>query len=184
MPKPKSPPQSQEDRSKYLSYLLRHKPEKANLTLDREGWVLISELTKNTDFTSPELHAIAKADSKGRYSIEGWPEKIRANQGHSTEDVKLTFKSAVPPVTLYHGTVDGVLETILKEGLKPMKRHHVHLSAELTTAEQVGGRRRGGTIVLQIDAKQMLADGLEFFLSDNGVWLVSAVPAKYIKDYT
>lgn len=173
-------PASQAERSKYLSYILRHKPEKAKLTLDREGWVLLSELTKNTDFTHAELHAIVKADEKGRYSIDGWPEKIRANQGHSTSEVSLNFTVAVPPVHLYHGTVNGIVPTILKEGLKPMTRHHVHLSAEIGTARNVGGRRKGVVEILQVDCKTMLADGHKFFLSDNGVWLVPAVPAKYL----
>lgn len=175
-----------QERSKYLSYLLRHKPEAAKLTLDKEGWCELSELLANTDFTFEELCQIVDTDSKGRYSFDQpsissiHAKKIRANQGHSTDKVRLTFNRAVPPVVLFHGTTDEAFETIAKQGLKPMSRHHVHLTDDLETATAVGGRRKRDTVVLRVDAKQMLADGIEFFRSENGVWLVSAVDAKYI----
>jgi putative RNA 2'-phosphotransferase len=60
------------------------------------------------------------------------------------------------------------------------KRHHVHLSADMTTAQKVGGRR-GDAVILKIDAAAMHRDGLAFFISTNGVWLSDAVPAKYIE---
>lgn len=177
-------PQSQDERSKYLSYLLRHKPEAAKLTLNKQGWCSLEQLTSNTDFGFAEICQIVAADSKGRYSFDDEnPHRataIRANQGHSTNHVRITFDKAVPPTVLYHGTTDAAFETIVKEGLKPMSRHHVHLTDDLDTAKDVGGRRKRDLVVLRIDAKQMLADGVEFFRSDNGVWLVSAVDAKYI----
>lgn len=180
---------SKAERSKYLSYLLRHKPEAVGLTLDREGWCSILELLEKTDFTYDELVDIVTTDEKQRYEFA--PElgsvtalryeAIRASQGHSTSQVRMTFKTAVPPTVLYHGTVDTTQDVILKQGLKPMNRHHVHLSADLNTAETVGGRRKGGTVVFEVDAKSMVADGIKFFISENGVWLVDAVAPKYLK---
>lgn len=187
---------SPENRSKYLSYLLRHKPEVAHLTLDKEGWCSIAQLIANTDFTVEELETIVVEDAKQRYTIRYWvmggeglpetrePMAIRANQGHSTGDVELSFKVAVPPVALYHGADDRALDEIMKHGLMPMKRHHVHLSADVETATAVGGRRKNGYSVLIIDAKRMLADGHKFYISDNGVWLSNHVPPQYIKELT
>lgn len=170
------------EKSKWLSYVLRHKPEAAGLTLDKEGWVdidlLLSKAVKPM-ISREELDQIVKEDSKGRYSI--LENRIRANQGHSTDQAKLSFKKAVPPVVLFHGADTKALAAIRKEGLLPMSRHYVHLSHDLATATQVGGRRKSFTI-LEIDAKQMLADGHEFFLSDNGVWLVPTVAPKYLKE--
>lgn len=166
------------ERSKKLSFLLRHKPEAASLTLDKEGWCEVSQLVANTDFTVTELESIVAQDSKGRYAMRDG--RIRANQGHSTDEVKMTFTKKVPPTVLYHGTPNGKVPVIMKEGLKPMKRHHVHLSQDTETASVVG-KRRGEFTVLTVDAKQMLADGYEFFLSENNVWLVDAVPPKYLK---
>lgn len=164
------------EKSKYLSYLLRHKPEAANLDLDKEGWCAVGQILTNTNITLDELKTIVAEDSKGRYSFTGEHGFVRANQGHSTKGVKLTFAKAVPPAVLYHGTYDTVVETILNEGLKPMSRHHVHLTDDIETARSVGGRRRKGVTIFKIDAKRMLADGVQFFRSENDVWLVDAVP--------
>lgn len=176
-----------QEKSKYLSYLLRHKPEAAKLTLDKEGWCELKQLLANTDLKLDEIEEIVRTDSKSRYSFQHWemngsrePTHIRANQGHSTSQVRLTFNKAVPPVVLYHGTSEAAYYDIVKTGLKPMSRHHVHLTDDLDTAKTVGGRRKRGLVILKIDAKQMLADGVQFFRSENGVWLVDAVPAKYI----
>ena len=172
------------ERSKYLSYLLRHKPEAANLTLDKQGWCLIDQLLANTDFTEEELSSIVFNDTKSRYAFDAFATSIRANQGHSTTEVKITFKKAVPPVILYHGTHAGAVDSILKVGLQPMRRHHVHLSADLDTAKAVGGRRKGGTVIFEVDAKTMLVNGYSFFLSENDVWLVDAVPVPFLKALT
>lgn len=171
-------------KSRYLSFLLRHRPESAGLTLDKEGWCDLIELCTNTDLDLDDIMSIVKADEKGRYSLKPAdfvvPTHIRANQGHSTDQVRLSFKKAVPPVVLYHGTTLEAWEVIRYEGLKPMKRHHVHLTDDLETARLVGGRRAKGTCILKVDAKEMLVDGISFYLSDNGVWLVDFVSPKYI----
>jgi putative RNA 2'-phosphotransferase len=169
------------DKSKYLSYLLRHKPEAARLTLDKEGWCRVDQLLANTDITEAELLQIVAEDTKGRYSFDAFATSVRANQGHSTKDVRLSFKSAVPPTVLYHGTADSAVDSIMKSGLVPMNRHHVHLSADLDTAQVVGGRRKKGTVIFEVDTKTMLANGYKFFLSENGVWLVDAVPPPFLK---
>ncbi len=173
------------EKSKYLSYLLRHRPEAANLTLDREGWCEIEQLLVNTKMSLEEVLEIVRTDAKHRYSVKpsDWavPTHIRANQGHSTDTVRLTFKQAVPPTVLYHGSTSSSAPMIMHTGLKPMKRHHVHLSADIDTAQSVGGRRKGDVVLFKVDAKQMMADGIKFYLSTNGVWLVDAVPPKYLQ---
>jgi len=174
---------NQATRSKYLSMLLRHKPEKANLHLDREGWCSVAELFTNTDFKAEELYAIVHSDDKQRYALSADKLKIRANQGHSTSDVRMTFKSVVPPPVLYHGADDGFIEIIFKKGLLPIKRHHVHLSATVDVAEAVGGRRKRGYRVLEVDAARMIADGLKFYISENGVYLADHVPPQYLKEH-
>lgn len=173
-----------EQKSKLLSFLLRHKPEAKNLKLDKEGWCDVLQLCRNADFTLEELQQIVAEDTKGRYTIraEDGASFIRANQGHSTSAVKLTFKQAIPPVVLYHGADAKAVQQIWREGLKPMSRHHVHLSENLVTAHQVGSRRRTGYKIFQIDAKQMLTDGFKFFISENDVFLVDQVPPKYLME--
>jgi putative RNA 2'-phosphotransferase len=131
-------------------------------------------------WTSELLQSIVDTDQKKRYSIENG--RVRANQGHSTEQVDLTFKIAVPPIILYHGTNSTAWTSIKKQGLLPQNRHHVHLSTSETVASQVGSRRKGQLVLLSVDAKRMLADGHVFRISENEVWLVDSVPSKYLKE--
>ncbi|MDX3309015.1 RNA 2'-phosphotransferase [Streptomyces sp. NPDC054884] len=168
--------------SKYLSKHLRHQPERIGLTLDEAGWVEIDELiaacaAHGFRFTRDELDHVVAANDKKRFAIDGT--RIRASQGHSVE-VDLGLEPAVPPSYLYHGTVARSLDAIRAEGLRPMNRHDVHLSADRETATRVGARR-GRPVVLSVDAGAMHRDGHVFHLSANGVWLTKAVPPQYLR---
>ena len=172
--------------SKTLSYYLRHKPEELGIKLDSQGWVEIPELLvklqeKSVDMTEEVLKEIVASDSKTRYSISGT--KIRANQGHSTSAVALEFKKETPPFTLFHGTSRKNWDMIKASGgLKSMSRHHVHLSPNEETAIQVGSRKKDELVILKIEARRMMSEGFEFFISENGVWLTNEVPLIYIKE--
>ena len=122
------------------------------------------------------VEKVVAADRKGRYALRG--DRIRANQGHSVP-VELHLTLTRPPQTLYHGTHAGALGAIRREGLRPMGRHHVHLSADTTTAQQVGARR-GQPVVLVVAAGAMRDAGHDFYRSDNGVWLTDTVPPEFI----
>ncbi|MDT0609751.1 RNA 2'-phosphotransferase [Streptomyces lancefieldiae] len=168
--------------SKYLSKHLRHQPERIGLTLDEAGWVEIDTLiaaaaAHGFRFTREELDHVVATNDKRRFAIEGT--RIRASQGHSI-DVNLGLPAATPPPYLYHGTVARNLESIRSEGLRPMHRHDVHLSADRETATRVGARR-GRPVVLSVDAAAMHRDGHVFRVSANGVWLTQAVPPQYLR---
>ena len=172
--------------SKYIALLLRHKPEEGNLTLDREGYCPTVDLVRAvkrqfTWFTLNDLYDIVNSDEKGRYSFDTHKIRIRANQGHSTNQVNITFKEVIPPDVLYHGTATRFLNNIYKEGLKPMNRQYVHLSKDIETANKVGSRH-GNVYILEIDCKKMVEDGYKFYISENNVYLTKSVPKKYFKN--
>ena len=171
--------------SKYLASLLRHRPGDIGLTLDSQGWTEISELLalcaeNGTPIGRAELDATVQLNDKKRFTVSDDGLRIRAAQGHTTKLVKLEFKVAVPPTILYHGTIDRFVPSILKQGLTAQKRHHVHLSKDVATAQNVGARRKRPVVIFRVDAKRMLADGLKFYLSDNEVWLTEAVLPRYL----
>ena len=170
--------------SKFLSLILRHKPEAIDITLDPHGWADVDELILKVNQTGRYaldrvlLEEIVRTDNKQRYSFNEDHSRIRANQGHSIQvDVELEEK--IPPDVLYHGTGKKSVESILQQGLKPQSRLYVHLSPTQEVARQVGSRH-GKPVIFQVDAAKMSGDGIPFYLSKNGVWLVKEVPPRYL----
>ena len=169
--------------SKFISLILRHRPEVIGIELDEHGWADVGELiagvAKSRPFDMEMLEEIVRTDSKQRYSFNEDRTLIRANQGHSIPvDVELERKE--PPEVLYHGTGEKFVSSIDRQGLIPKSRLYVHLSPDEATAQNVG-RRHGRPVVYEVMAGEMARDGKAFFLSVNGVWLTKAVPAEYLK---
>lgn len=170
--------------SKFLSLVLRHEPGKIGINLDANGWVevetLLAALQKHgKTVTRPDLEEVVAHCEKKRFAFSEDGQRIRASQGHSVE-VELGYRPETPPATLYHGTATRFLDSIRASGLDKRERHHVHLSARFDTAQQVG-QRHGKPVVLEVNTAAMTAQGHEFFLSENGVWLTDRVPAEFLR---
>lgn len=170
--------------SKFLSLILRHKPEQIGIVLDEHGWANVNELIagfkkSGREMTAEILAEIVATDNKQRYSYNDDKTLIRANQGHSIP-VDVELKEMDPPPFLYHGTAMRFVAQIMQEGLKPMGRLYVHLSKDIATANNVG-KRHGAPKVLRVNSFQMSKDGIKFYLSENGVWLTKYVDPKYLE---
>ncbi len=172
--------------SKFLSFVLRHKPEVIGLALNEQGWANLDELI-NKGNESGEINnldrlliqEVVNTSDKKRFVISDDGQSIRANQGHSV-NVDLQLKQVTPPEFLYHGTATRFLGNILDEGLKPQERQHVHLSTDIKIATDVG-QRYGKPVILTIKALLMHEQGFVFYLSENGVWLTEQVPHHYLE---
>jgi len=169
--------------SKSMSYVLRHKPDAIGITLDPNGWVDVDELLRafqqdGKRYTREIIDRAVAENDKQRFEFNEDGTRIRARQGHSV-DVDLGYEPAVPPDLLFHGTATRNLESVREKGLLKMNRHHVHLSTSKETMLAVA-QRHGKPVILEVDAKRMHADGFEFFVTDNDVWLVGSVPAEYL----
>jgi putative RNA 2'-phosphotransferase len=170
--------------SKYLSKYLRHQPDSIGIKLAPGGWVNVQELLAacakhQFPITLEELQEVVATSDKKRFSFDSTSTLIRANQGHSVT-VDLGLQPVIPPNVLYHGTGHKSAQSIMQTGIAKMSRHHVHLSADIATAKIVGARH-GKPVVFAVDAVAMYEAGYQFYCSDNGVWLVDAVPPEYLQ---
>lgn len=170
--------------SRYMSLILRHKPEVIGITLDEHGWASVNDLIcgiekNNPGFNMDILEQIVRTDNKQRYSFNDDRSLIRANQGHSV-NVDVELKEKEPPEYLYHGTGEKYVKSINQDGLIPKSRLYVHLSKDIKTAENVG-KRHGKEVVYRINSGQMYRDGYKFYLSENEIWLTKEVPIKYLE---
>jgi len=172
--------------SKTLARWLRHAPETAGLQLDGEGWadvgsVVAALCSRGLPARAALLRDVVELSDKRRFELSADGACIRARQGHTIK-VEAGWVEASPPLLLYHGTIVRFLVAIMREGLRPQSRHHVHLSTDVSTARQVGSRR-GTPVILEVAARELAEAGGRFFLSTNGVWLVSHVPPEHLKLY-
>lgn len=169
--------------SRFISMILRHKPEVIGITLDENGWAKVDELIEGVNKVHPldmeTLEEIVRTNEKQRFSFNEDKAKIRANQGH-TIPVDVELEEKMPPEILYHGTGDKYVESIDATGLEPRQRLYVHLSTDREMAAKVG-QRHGSPVVYCVKSGQMAQDGYKFYLSVNGVWLTKAVPVKYLE---
>lgn len=163
-----------------LAYLLRHD---SDYQFDSHGWREVRDLVENHGFSLEELKLIVATNNKQRFEFSDDGHLIRARQGHSV-DVDVELEEAEPPKYLFHGTIAKNVQSIMEHGLCRLSRQYVHLSADIETALQVGGRRRGKVVILKIMAQTMMEDGYSFWLSRNNVWLAKSVPPKYIEQMT
>ncbi len=173
---------TEEETSRYISLILRHKPAVIGITLDEHGWAdvdeLIAGIAKTQLFDMDLLEKIVSEDAKQRYSFNEDKTLIRANQGHSIP-VDVELEKTVPPDILWHGTGEKYVDSIDQAGLIPKSRLYVHLSADIETARKVGCRH-GRPVIYEVNTRQMQEDGYDFFLSVNGVWLTKQVPVDYL----
>ena len=156
---------------KFISLILRHKPEIIGIELDKNGWANVDELlngiNKTRAITFDELEEIVNRNNKNRYSFNEEKTKIRANQGHSI-NVDVELNELVPPNILYHGTSKRFLKSIMHDKkILSKSRLYVHLSETFETAEDVG-KRHGEPFVFIINTARMSNDGFKFYKSVKG----------------
>jgi putative RNA 2'-phosphotransferase len=160
-----------------MARALRHDPARFGLALDESGWTSVEALAAALRVPVSDVEAAVALPGKRRYEIEAG--RVRARYGHSVE-TRVEQVAARPPGTLFHGTTADAVEAILRDGLLPMGRQYVHLSADVETARQVGGRRRRAVAVLTVAAGVAAREGVTFYDAGRGVWLADAVPARYL----
>ncbi|HPD48686.1 MAG TPA: RNA 2'-phosphotransferase [Anaerohalosphaeraceae bacterium] len=172
--------------SKTVSHALRHEPWLYELELDNDGWVSVDSLLAALRQESPawrdlcesDLAAMIAASSKQRHEMTNG--RIRALYGHSLPG-KLRREPAAPPTRLFHGTAPATLPAIRRDGLLPMERQYVHLSADLETAQAVGKRKASEPVILIVKAGQAHQGGVAFYEGNDKVWLADRVPPEFIE---
>ena len=180
--------------SRFISLILRHKPQVIGISLDEHGWADVQALIDGVNargghhLDRETLEEIVRTDDKQRYSFSEDGTRIRANQGHSVP-VDVELEEALPPPLLYHGTGEKYVRSIDEKGLLPKARGGGHLSSDVESAIEVG-ERHGKPVVYTVDLVEelernartaaMAADGYTFYLSANHVWLTKAVPPRYL----
>lgn len=173
--------------SRFLAFLLRHKPETLDLELDAQGWTslvdLVLKINKSKRFPQPvtltDIEALVSGDSRHRFTIRDG--KIRANSGHSVEKVSEEPSPVRPPDLLFCGMPEGGRAALVAEGLRPRRRRFLQLTTSPKAAERMAARmhkRRPHVVV--IEASRAARGGVTFYRSPNGLYLAEFVPFEFL----
>ncbi|GAU96831.1 hypothetical protein RvY_08210 [Ramazzottius varieornatus] len=166
--------------SKTLSWILRHGAVDRGIQLTKDGYAKVDDILSQLEFsttTVEDIRRLVREDKKTRYSLrdDNGVLLICANQGHSIPVEELSLK----PITssedypqVIHGTYRKNMKSILKSGLKPMTRNHIHFSKGEPSADMaVSGIRANCDVLIYLDVDKALKDGIPLFESANGVVL-------------
>ena len=170
-----------------LSGILRHGKDRFTERIDAHGWLEIDQLLQHSSFciqhnvTYEQIVDVVKNNDKQRYRISDDGLRIKATQGHSIniqDDtlVRITLEEAAKYSAVVHGTYYRVLHPIQRQGLSKMGRNHIHLTASDRVDASIGvisGFRGSAEILVYVDMCKAIADGIEFFVSQNNVILCS-----------
>lgn len=186
-----------------LTRILRHMASELNLNMRSDGYVRVQDLLKLNmktfaniplrSHTIDDIREAVRKDNKQRFGLleENGELLIRANQGHTvtiveSESLLKPILSAEEVTVCVHGSYKRNLESILESGLKRMKRLHVHFSCGLPMdGEVISGMRRDVNLLIFLDVRKALEDGMKLYISDNKVILTEGfdgvVPVKYFE---
>lgn len=164
--------------SRQLSWLLRHGAREAGLDMDAAGWANVQDVLAASGLDRLTLERAVERNDKGRLQLDG--ERIRACQGHSTENMPVTVEALEaswteikPAASLWHGTTMAALTGIAARGIEPAARSHVHLAE---TPDSKVGKRSRVEVLLEVSTALLRQRGLTVFRAQNGVVLIREVP--------
>jgi len=171
--------------SSILIGILRHFPQQFNVKLDARGWADIEEVCNaiknkiDRFYWIRKRHVVALAltDEKGRYQLQEG--KIRATYAHTIE-VDLSDLPEADVDILYYPVTEEELEIVLEQGLLPTDRNKVHLSGSIEKAREAGKIRVENPVILKIDAKKAIEDGIVIKKAGKEVYIADEIDAKYI----
>ncbi|KAK1262545.1 hypothetical protein QJS04_geneDACA020527 [Acorus gramineus] len=186
-----------------LTRILRHMASELKLDMRSDGYVRVQDLLRLKLVTFSKiplsLHTVAdikeavRRDNKQRFSLleENGELFIRANQGHtittiSSEGLLKPILSPDEAAVCVHGTYRKNLDSILQSGLNRMTRLHVHFSSGLPTdGEVISGMRKNVNVLIFLDVRKAIEEGMKLYMSDNKVILTEGfngvVPVKYFE---
>jgi putative RNA 2'-phosphotransferase len=169
-----------------LTGILRHFPDRYQLTMDPQGWVSLPQIVRAISQKHPMYHwlrvqhlvAIAETDAKGRYEVRD--DRVRATYGHTLE-LSLDLPTEDIPDRLYFPVTAEESGIVLEVGLRPSDRKKVHLSKTAEDARAAGAVRTPEPIILEIDAKRARGEGIVIQKAGKTVYLVDQVPAEFLR---
>jgi putative RNA 2'-phosphotransferase len=170
-----------------VSHALRHAPGAYSLQLDENGWGSVADLVRGLrskherwrGLREEHLQLMVAVSLRRRHEIRHG--KIRALYGYSLGAGRRLLDPKEPPVKLFHGTGLQAAVHILRGGLCPMRRQHVHLTTDREYALSVKHGARAQVVLMMVRAREAFCyRAVAFYEASEHVWLSGYVPPEFI----
>ncbi|HKZ39379.1 MAG TPA: RNA 2'-phosphotransferase [Candidatus Hodarchaeales archaeon] len=191
--------------SKYLTLILRHRPEAVGVTLDNQGWTDLSVeefaeqvRTSSSDqrfswVTVDDIEEVVLTDPKNRYEISSKePRRIRATYGHSVKLTGFLDTSELPenvPSPVFYGCTNTELESLLKMGISTTNRQIVHLSIQKNDALAIARKKidysnpvREIPRIIAVDSRTAARSGIRFKVITPHVIVSDEIPPEFLSE--
>jgi putative RNA 2'-phosphotransferase len=172
-----NPKKETKKHSKFLCYILGHKPDEFGLVPDPDGFVKTREFLKAVTeengwkfFRKSNIDEILISEVTPPIEVVG--NAIRAkNRGH----LKERFFLGHPPKFLYTAIRRKAYPSTLEKGIHPMGRNHVILCSQTTMAEKIGKRIDNPPILLTVNTESAIRHGSIFFQVADNLFLSTVI---------
>lgn len=169
-----------------MAGILRHFPEKFELQMDKLGWVevigFVDAVSRRRDdfrwLRPHHIKAVVDTDPKGRYQMDTG--RVRATYGHSLDVDPDLPTDGIPPNLFYHATEEEAA-LLLERGIHPTDRKQVHLSRTYKDAVTAGSVRGDNQMILKINARKAIRNGVVIKWAGKTVFTCPEVPAQFIE---
>jgi len=191
--------------SRLFTQILRHTAEENGLEPQTDGFLSLDSLLSckamlktGMKLTYDDVDKLVREDLKGRFATKvdkDGKRLIRTNQGHSGNKVVLKELCGEPIKDLeegevcIHGTKFRFLNSIINSDLKAggtqglSFRMAIHMTTSPPGKNERSGVRKNSEILIYIDAKRAIQEGVDFYRSQNNVLLTQGKDGKLSKEY-
>jgi len=163
--------------SKFLSYILGHKPAEFGLVPDRDGFVKIKEFLKAVR-EEEGLKYIRRSDiDEILITIFNPPIEIKDNyiRAKHRDNLPRHDPAQTLPKLLYTCVRRKAYPFVLDKGIFPMGFSHVILSSKPEMAERIGKRKDRMPILLTVQTRKSLEKGTLFYEAGDTLFLAESI---------
>ncbi|MBN1932514.1 MAG: RNA 2'-phosphotransferase [Desulfobacterales bacterium] len=166
--------------SKFINYILGHRPDEFGLIPDPNGFVKIKELLKALCEEDGWRYVRRSHLNEILVTLPDSPIEIKDNFIRAKVRDKLTglIPAKELPKLLYTGLRNKAYPFVLENGIRSSANQQVVLSSKRDMAERIGKRIDSKPVMLTVQVQKSLTAGVVFYQSGDLLYAADFIPAE------
>lgn len=166
--------------TKLITYILERRPDEFGLVLDQNGYIKVKELLKAIHEEDGWKYVRRSHLDEIMITLSDPPFELSENlirAMHRHRLPKHVFTQDLPKL-MYTCIRQKAYPHVTDKGLSPIAAPHVILSSNRQMAERMGKRIDQAPILLTVNVRQSLVNGVKFSHAGGALYLANFIPAK------